>query len=92
MISLGVRRPLQITLDHFDFSGEGLTELDFAEEVERSQVYDTQTKWLLARTVHCSVSVCRGCIIDNYGNISFERSRNASKTNPDSTLDASQTD
>jgi hypothetical protein len=59
VIALGVRRPLQITLDHFDFNEEGLTELDFAEEIEQSHVYDTQTKRLLARIfiIQCRFAV-----------------------------------
>ena len=59
VISLGVRRPVQITPDHFDFSQEGVTELDFAGEVERSQVYDTEAKSLLARIfiVQCQFAI-----------------------------------
>ena len=59
VISLGVRRPVQITPDHFDFSQESVTELDFAGEVKRSQVYDTETKSLLARIfiVQCQFAV-----------------------------------
>lgn len=49
VIALGVRRPVHITPDNFDFSQIGVTELDFAGEVERSQVYDMETKSLLAR-------------------------------------------
>ncbi|KIM93818.1 hypothetical protein OIDMADRAFT_63932, partial [Oidiodendron maius Zn] len=59
VIALGVRRPVQITPDHFDFSQTGVTELDFAGEVERSQVYDTDTKSFLARIfiVQCQFAV-----------------------------------
>lgn len=59
VISVAVRRPLQITPDHFDFSQESVTELDFAGEVELSQVYDRETKILLARIfmVQCQFAV-----------------------------------
>lgn len=48
IIALGVRRPLQITSDHFDISQDAVAEADFLEEVEQSQVYDAETKLLLA--------------------------------------------
>ncbi|KFY50176.1 hypothetical protein V496_09537 [Pseudogymnoascus sp. VKM F-4515 (FW-2607)] len=48
IIALGVRRPLQITSDHFDFSQDAVVEADFSGEVEQSQVYDAETKLLLA--------------------------------------------
>lgn len=48
IIALGVRRPLQITSDHFDFSQDAVAEVDFSGEVEQSQVYDAETKLLLA--------------------------------------------
>ncbi|KFY98227.1 hypothetical protein V498_01580 [Pseudogymnoascus sp. VKM F-4517 (FW-2822)] len=48
IIALGVRQPLQITSDHFDFSQDAVVEADFSGEVEQSQVYDAETKLLLA--------------------------------------------
>lgn len=49
IIALGVRRPLQITPDHFDISQDVVTELDISGEMEQSQVYDAETKLLLAK-------------------------------------------
>lgn len=48
VIALGVRRPLQITPGHFDSSQDMVAEQDFSGEVEQSQVYDADTKLLLA--------------------------------------------
>lgn len=48
IIALGVRRPLQITPEHFDSSQDMVAEQDFSGEVEHSQVYDAETKLLLA--------------------------------------------
>lgn len=48
VIALGVRRPLQITLAHFDSRQDMVAEQDFSGEVEKSLVYDANTKLLLA--------------------------------------------
>lgn len=47
IIALGVRRPLQITPDHFDMNQNVVAELEFSGDVEQSQVYDVETKGLL---------------------------------------------
>lgn len=54
-----MRRHIQITLDHFDFSQDHVTELDFAGERERSRVYNPETKGLLARifAVQCQLAL-----------------------------------
>ena len=59
VIALGVRRHIQITLDHFDFRQDSVTEVDFAGELERSQVYDPETKSQLVRIfiVQCQLAV-----------------------------------
>ena len=49
IMPLGVRRPIQITRDNFDFTQEPISEEDLESESEFSQVYDTDTKRTLAR-------------------------------------------
>lgn len=44
ILPLGVRRPLQIQPQDFDFTSSPLTKGDFANEVDRSKVYDAATK------------------------------------------------
>ncbi|CZR68248.1 uncharacterized protein PAC_18147 [Phialocephala subalpina] len=59
VIALGVRRHIQITPDHFDLSQEVPMEDDFAGEIERSEVYDSETKRLLVKAfaVQCQLAV-----------------------------------
>jgi hypothetical protein len=59
IIALGVRRPIQITPDDFDFGQECLTEADFADEIDKSQVYRADTKRLLVDIValQCQLAV-----------------------------------
>ncbi|KAH8594837.1 fungal-specific transcription factor domain-containing protein [Bisporella sp. PMI_857] len=59
VIALGVRRHLQITLDHFDFQQETITERDFKEEMETSRVYDLKAKRQLVRIfiAQCELAV-----------------------------------
>jgi Fungal specific transcription factor domain len=59
IIALGVRRPLQIPPDSFDFGQECLTEADFVNEIEKSQVYRAPTKHLLVEIValQCQLAV-----------------------------------
>jgi len=49
ILPLGLRRPLNITLAHFHFGLEPLTEDDMEDEIGRSKVYDANTQRLLAR-------------------------------------------
>ncbi|KAI1464078.1 fungal-specific transcription factor domain-containing protein [Daldinia caldariorum] len=45
ILALGVRRSLQISRAHFDIdSNTGLGYIDFADEVDRSKVYNSETK------------------------------------------------
>ena len=62
IVALGVRRPVQITPDHFDFTQMPPTEDDFAGEIERSRVYNPGTKTLLARTfiLQCQLAIALG--------------------------------
>lgn len=59
IIAVGVRRPIQITPNHFDFSQSSMTEQDFAGELARSKVYDPETKALLVRTfiLQCQLAI-----------------------------------
>ncbi|KAH8592582.1 hypothetical protein B0O99DRAFT_689441 [Bisporella sp. PMI_857] len=59
VVALGVRRHLQITLDHFDLHQEAVTERDFAEEVQLSQVYDSESKKLLVKVfmAQCQLAI-----------------------------------
>lgn len=59
IIALGVRRPLQITPDHFDSSQDMVVEEDFSGEVQQSHVYDAETKLLLANIfiVQCHFAI-----------------------------------
>lgn len=50
---LALRRAPQICPSHFDLRLEGLDEIDLSDEAEHSQVYDTQTKILLAKLLRC---------------------------------------
>lgn len=49
ILPLGVRRPIQITRDHFNFSQPKLDEKDLEAEFGSSRVYDRETKMDLAQ-------------------------------------------
>jgi hypothetical protein len=51
MITIGVRRKLQVTHDDFDFDQAYLKENDFIEEKNNSQVYSSDTKTILAQII-----------------------------------------
>lgn len=51
MISLGVRRMIQIGPDQFDFDQAGLEEEDLDEECAESDVYDAASKKILSKLV-----------------------------------------
>ncbi|KAL7809634.1 N-terminal binuclear Zn cluster-containing protein [Trichoderma aethiopicum] len=55
ILSLSLRRPLNIGCDEFDFSLPGLSLADFADEIEVSTVYDRPTKQILA---HMMAAFC----------------------------------
>lgn len=44
VLPLGVRRPIQITHDHFDFSSNSIVEEDIGGETDPWRVYDTETQ------------------------------------------------
>lgn len=48
VIAIGLRRPIQITRDHFNFSKETMLLSDLEEEIQWSDVYDPETKQHLA--------------------------------------------
>ncbi|KAH8686039.1 hypothetical protein BGZ60DRAFT_107588 [Tricladium varicosporioides] len=49
IIALGVRRHIQITQNHFDFEQQCVSESEFSGEIERSQVYNRDTKLRLVQ-------------------------------------------
>ncbi|PTB66842.1 N-terminal binuclear Zn cluster-containing protein [Trichoderma citrinoviride] len=55
ILSLSLRRPLNIGCDEFDFSLPGLSLADFSDEIEVSTVYDRPTKQILA---HMMAAFC----------------------------------
>jgi hypothetical protein len=59
MISLGVRRMIQIGPDKFDFDQTVLDEEDLAEECDKSDVYDAASKKILSKIVvaQCELAV-----------------------------------
>ncbi|KAL2820323.1 fungal-specific transcription factor domain-containing protein [Aspergillus granulosus] len=61
IISLGMRRPLQITPDEFDLNQPGLSFEDLQEECLQSEVYNPETKVALCRVLaslcHLAVAV-----------------------------------
>lgn len=59
MISLGVRRMIQIGPEKFDFDQPGLEEEDLAEECNESDVYDAASKRILSKIViaQCELAV-----------------------------------
>lgn len=59
VLSLGLRRPPQITRDNFDFEcGELMTDCEFRDEIENSRVYSPQTKLLLTHVLLRIVELC----------------------------------
>ncbi|OBT51741.1 hypothetical protein VE04_09296 [Pseudogymnoascus sp. 24MN13] len=59
IMPLGLRRPLQITGNHLNSAGQGLTEEDFDEDIGKSEVYDTETQHLLAKILvaQCKLAI-----------------------------------
>ncbi|KAH6668928.1 fungal-specific transcription factor domain-containing protein [Halenospora varia] len=59
ILPLGLRRPLQITHNHFDFSYGGLVDEDFADDIGKSKVYDAATQRLLAKIIiaECKLAI-----------------------------------
>ena len=57
ILPLGVRRPIQITRDSFDFSQEPISEADLESEFKYSQVYDGETKRSLARILKAQIDL-----------------------------------
>lgn len=59
MITIGVRRKIQVTHADFDFDQAGLEEKDFIDEHHKSQVYSSDTKTRLARIIaaQCELAV-----------------------------------
>lgn len=59
MITIGVRREIQVTHDGFDFDQAGLEENDFIEEKDISEVYSSNNKTILARIIaaQCELAV-----------------------------------
>ncbi|KAF9885061.1 hypothetical protein FE257_000792 [Aspergillus nanangensis] len=51
LISLGMRRPIQITPDQFDFSQPGMTFADLEDEAFHSEVYGLDTKTALCQVL-----------------------------------------
>lgn len=59
IVSLGLRRSLQITRSHFDFdSNDILGFSDLSDETERSRVYNPGTKRCLAEILEQLVELC----------------------------------
>lgn len=61
MIALGVRRNIQITPEKFDHDHAGLEEADLADECEKSEVYDSNSKYLLNKIIvaQCALAVAQ---------------------------------
>jgi hypothetical protein len=57
MMPLALRRPIQITHDHFDFTQEPLSESDIESEFHFSQVYDPEIKRVLARILKAQLEL-----------------------------------
>lgn len=59
MITIGVRRNIQVTHEDFDFDQAGLEEVDFVDEKNNSQVYSPETKAILAQIIaaQCELAV-----------------------------------
>ncbi|KPM41131.1 hypothetical protein AK830_g5386 [Neonectria ditissima] len=60
VMSLSLRRPLNIRPDDFDFTQPGLEESDFLNEFRGSNVYDISTKRLLVRII---ASLCELAVV-----------------------------
>ncbi|KAF5519523.1 Cutinase transcription factor 1 beta [Colletotrichum aenigma] len=59
IVGLGMRRGVQITRSHFDFDANGILGYsDFADEIERSRVYNPGTKRCLAEILEQLVELC----------------------------------
>lgn len=54
-----MRRPLQITEAHFDFSKNRLDTIDLSDEFERSKVYGIETKKRLAEILTLFIELCK---------------------------------
>ncbi|KAK2809859.1 hypothetical protein FQN50_003500 [Emmonsiellopsis sp. PD_5] len=59
ILPLGMRRHLQITPQNFNLSLDCFTEDDFEDEIHHSQVYNPETKRLLARVLYiqCKLAI-----------------------------------
>lgn len=59
ILALGVRRPILITPNEFDFGQECLTEADFVDEMDKSHVYTATTKRQLVNIIalQCQLAV-----------------------------------
>jgi len=59
ILSLGLRRPLQISQSQFDFGSSCLSEDDMKEDVGKSEVYDAKTQLLLFRILiaQCKLAI-----------------------------------
>ncbi|KAL5359060.1 hypothetical protein BJX96DRAFT_174017 [Aspergillus floccosus] len=58
ILPLGLRRHLQITPRTFDLSLDPITETDLEDEIYHSEVYDPDTKRLLARVLQVQCELC----------------------------------
>ncbi|KAJ0418668.1 fungal-specific transcription factor domain-containing protein [Aspergillus carlsbadensis] len=58
LLSLGVRRPFQISADDFDFSQSALTISDLSDEIYRSLVYSAPAKRALLQLFNLQCELC----------------------------------
>lgn len=58
ILPLGLRRHLQITPRTFDLSLDPMTEADLEDEIYNSEVYDPDTKRLLAKVLQVQCELC----------------------------------
>lgn len=59
VLPLGVRRPIQITHDHFDFNNHAFTDEDMEDEMYWSRVHSPQIKKVLAKVIaaQCDLAI-----------------------------------
>ncbi|KAL2787777.1 fungal-specific transcription factor domain-containing protein [Aspergillus keveii] len=58
LLSLGLRRPFQISAPDFDFTQSPLTVSDFSDEIHRSLVYSADTKRVLIQLLYFQCELC----------------------------------
>jgi hypothetical protein len=58
LLSLGLRRPFQISAHDFDFTQSPLTVSDFSDEIHRSLVYCANTKRVLIQLLYFQCELC----------------------------------